>query len=264
MQTKKFVIIMVAVIALVGTVGVACQGNAGTSETQSSATQVPTGLNPGGMNPSGMGTTGTVRGINGNVITLATNNGSVVQVYTNSSTTIQEVVDAGLSDIAIGDSISVIGQSSQSGSINAISITIGTVGMLQLPGLQQLPGGMNPGAMNGSMGPGGMNPGSMNGSMGPSGMGGNSPGSGMGGGTTGTVSGISGNVITLTTTNGSVVQVYTDSSTTIQEVVDAGLSDIAIGDSISVIGQSSQSNSINANSITIGTISGFQGPGLQP
>jgi hypothetical protein len=80
-------------------------------------------------------------------------------------------------------------------------------------------------------------------------------GLGIGGGTTGTVSGISGDVITLTTTNGSVVQVYTNSSTRIEEVTATtlSLSDITTGENISVTGRRSQSGTVNATSIIIGS-----------
>jgi hypothetical protein len=80
-------------------------------------------------------------------------------------------------------------------------------------------------------------------------------GFGMGRSTMGTVSGISGDVITLTTTNGSVEQVYSNSSTRIEEITTTtiSLSDITVGENISVSGQRSQSGSVNATSIIIGS-----------
>ena len=93
-------------------------------------------------------------------------------------------------------------------------------------------------------------------------------GYGMGGGTMGTVSGINGDVITLTTTNGSVVQVYTNSSTRIEEVTTTtlSLSDITTGENISVTGRRGQSGSVNATSIIIGSfqMTDFQSPPTQP
>jgi hypothetical protein len=119
-----------------------------------------------------------------------------------------------------------------------------SIGKNQSSSTAQLPGGTGqfPGGGNAST----FNPGGL----------------GMGGGTTGTVSSISDDVITLTTTNGSV-QVYTNSSTRIEELITAtlNLSDITTGENISVIGRRSQSGSVNATSIIIGS---FQMTGLQP
>jgi hypothetical protein len=138
MQTKKFVIIVVAVIVLAGAVGGALFGGVAIGKNQSSSTgqfpgdmgQFPSGMGGGtmngSMNPSGMGTTGTVSGISGDVITVVTSNDATVQVYTNSSTEIQEMATVSLSDITIGEDITVFGQSSQSGSVDATSIIIGS------------------------------------------------------------------------------------------------------------------------------------------
>ena len=141
MQTKKFVSIVVAVIVLVGIIGGAFFGGVATGKNKSSTTTTTqysgrTGQFPGGTNSStfnrsaagfgiGGGTMGTVSGINGDVITLTTTNGSVEQVYTNSSTRIEEMATGSLSDITVGQNISVSGRRSQSGSVNATSIIIG-------------------------------------------------------------------------------------------------------------------------------------------
>jgi hypothetical protein len=149
-QTKKFVIIVVAVIVLAGAVGGAIFGGVAIGKNQSSSgtAQLPGGMGqfpgdmgqfPSGMNSSaggfgmGGGTMGTVSGISGDVITVTTSNGSAVQVYTNSSTVIQEMATVGLSDITTGENITVVGQRSQSGSVNATSIIIGS---FQMPGFQ--------------------------------------------------------------------------------------------------------------------------------
>ena len=93
-------------------------------------------------------------------------------------------------------------------------------------------------------------------------------GFGIGGSTMGTVSGINGDVITLTTTNGSVVQVYTNSSTRIEEVATTtlSLSDITTGENISVTGRRNQGSSVNATSIIIGSfpMADFQLPQSLP
>ena len=158
MQTKKFVTIVVTLVVLVGIIGGALFGGISIGKNQSSSTtttqqfaggtgQFPSGMGGGTMNASaggfgmGGGTMGTVSGISGNVITLTTTNGSVVQVSTNSSTKIQEMTTTAisLSDITVGENISVTGRRSQSGSVNAISIIIGSFQMadFQLP--QSLP-----------------------------------------------------------------------------------------------------------------------------
>jgi hypothetical protein len=151
MQTKKFVTIVVTLVVLVGVIGGALFGGIAIGKNQSSSSttqqfaggmgQFPGGGNASTFNPGGLGmgggTMGTVSGISGNVITLTTTNGSVVQVSTNSSTKIQEMTTTtiSLSDITIGENISVTGQRSQSGSVNAISIIIGSFQMagFQLP-----------------------------------------------------------------------------------------------------------------------------------
>jgi len=100
------------------------------------------------------------------------------------------------------------------------------------------------------------------------GMNASARGFGMGSGTMGTVSGISGNVITLTTSNGSVVQVSTNSSTKCQEITTTtlSLSDITVGQNISVTGRRGQSGTVNAISIIIGSfqMADFQSPPTQP
>jgi hypothetical protein len=158
METKKFFTLVITVIVLAGVVGGVFWGGAtvGKSHSTGSTTQfsagmgqLPTGVNSSSMNPSGMSTnlsgfgsmgggmgdgiTGTVSSISGNVITLTTTNGSTVQVYASNSTRIQETATLNLSDITVGESITVVGSRSQSGSVNAISIIVGS---FQMTGFQ--------------------------------------------------------------------------------------------------------------------------------
>jgi hypothetical protein len=85
------------------------------------ATQLP-GTSP--TIPSGIGATmGTVEKIEGNVITLNTSGGTVL-VHVGNSTSIQKMCAGTLSDISSGERISVAGQQSVDGSINAKNIFI--------------------------------------------------------------------------------------------------------------------------------------------
>ena len=115
-----------------------------------------------------------------------------------------------------------------------------SIGKNQSSNTAQFPGGTG-------QFPGGMNPGGISFNT--------SSSFGMGDGTMGTVSDISGNVITLRTFNGSVVKIYTNSSTRIEEMTTTtlNLSDITGGENISVTGRRSQSGSVNATSIIIGS-----------
>jgi hypothetical protein len=66
---------------------------------------------------------GTVEKIEGGIITVTTTNGSV-NIVTSSSTTLQKMDNGSLTDIKIGDSITVSGESQDDGSIQASNIFI--------------------------------------------------------------------------------------------------------------------------------------------
>jgi hypothetical protein len=93
---------------------------------QDSTTDQPTDMTPptGAGMPFGRGgTMGTVEKIEGGIITVTTTNGSV-NIVTSSSTTLQKMDNGSLTDIKIGDSITVSGESQDDGSIQASNIFI--------------------------------------------------------------------------------------------------------------------------------------------
>jgi hypothetical protein len=66
----------------------------------------------------------------------------------------------------------------------------------------------------------------------------------------GTISGINGNTLTVTTTQGQV-QVNVDSNTVIQKTVTGPLSDLSVGDSLTVFGAPDSNGDINAAGIMV-------------
>lgn len=83
------------------------------------------------------------------------------------------------------------------------------------------------------------------------------PGAGSGG-TAGTITGISGNTITITTRAGTTKTIAVSSTTTIKVLKAGGLSDLATGDTITVAGSTSN-DTVDATSITEGGLTGFGG-----
>ncbi|HEX9897044.1 MAG TPA: hypothetical protein VGA85_05235 [Dehalococcoidales bacterium] len=145
---KRFIMLLVAAVLLGGVIGgtliggIAIGKSQGREEItqemqdrtsqftsrfgQDGTTEQPTGMTPpagAGMFVGRGGTIGTVGKIEGGIITLTTPTGSV-SVITSSSTTVQKMDSGSITDIKIGDSISVSGESQDDGSIQATSIFI--------------------------------------------------------------------------------------------------------------------------------------------
>jgi hypothetical protein len=200
--------------------------------TTATATSVPTTSSTASLQRQG--TNGTIVSINGNTLTLSTPQGQVT-VNVSSSTPIEETVQGAVSDLSQGKFVAVTGNASSSGNIAATSITV----------IQQAQSGQfNPsiGATSGNRGnftipttnPNGS---STNGATGRQ-------------VTTGTISQINGNNLTVTTAQ-SQVTVNIGSDTAIQKTTGVALSDLHAGDSLTVFGSPDNNGNINAISITV-------------
>ena len=73
---------------------------------------------------AGNGAFGTLAKIDGNTLTLTTGQGQQVTVTVGSNTTIQKTVSGTISDLQVGESLTVIGARDANGNINAVSIMI--------------------------------------------------------------------------------------------------------------------------------------------
>lgn len=153
MKSKTFVMLIVAIVLGAGVIGGAFFGGIALGKSQgqkmaqpilrngfATAGQLP-GSQSGTAQPTtiqggftGRGTMGTVQKIENGVITLQTQSGSSVLVTTSSSTTIQKMGTVDLSDIAVGESIQVTGETQTDGSVKATGIFV-------------TPAGFNPGTL---------------------------------------------------------------------------------------------------------------------
>lgn len=78
--------------------------------------------------------------------------------------------------------------------------------------------------------------------------------------TSGTISSISGDVITLKLTDGTTVKVNTSSTTKVTKSDTAAVTDLATGDKLTVVGTTDSSGNVTATTVTEGaTVSGFGG-----
>jgi ABC-type Fe3+-hydroxamate transport system substrate-binding protein len=94
------------------------------------------------------------------------------------------------------------------------------------------------------------------------------PGGGRGDFTSGTVTSVDGDVVTITLQDGSTVTISTTADTTVTKTVDATVSDLAAGEEIVVTGTKDASGNVTATSITQGSGVrgglGFPGAGTPP
>lgn len=155
MKQKTFIIMIIAVVLIAGAIagsfigGVALGKNQGQEDaanfpgqfnrsgTIQNGSTLPTDVT-GGTGFPGRGTSGTIAKIENGVITLTTQSGTTVVVNTSSSTAIQKMETIDLSEIAVGESITVMGETQQDGSITATSISVMTEGMNLIPPTQTI------------------------------------------------------------------------------------------------------------------------------
>jgi len=205
------------------------------SSTSSPATSPTTTLATSPPNSAqSQGANGTLAEINGNTLTLTTSHGQVI-VNVDSGTIIERTVNGTLSDLSQNEFVTIIGTKDSSGNINAMSIMVRPQGQ---GGQFTSPTGATRGNGGGFTSPR------------------NSPGSGFPNGGTGrpgavgTISGINGNTLTVTTEQGQVT-VNVDSNTIIQKTATGALSDLSVGDSLTVFGAPDSNGDINAASIMV-------------
>jgi len=81
-------------------------------------------------------TSGEITAIDGSTVTIKASDGSTVTVSTTDGTTVTTTTDASVSDLGVGDTVTVIGSTDSSGTVTAQAITEGAtmVGGGQLPG----------------------------------------------------------------------------------------------------------------------------------
>jgi len=97
---------------------------------------VPSGF-PGGQGGAGAGTngarggftSGTISSISGDTISVKLADGSTVKVTTSGTTTVTKSSTAKVSDLAEGETITVIGQADSSGDVTATRISEGATGL---------------------------------------------------------------------------------------------------------------------------------------
>ena len=86
---------------------------------------------------------------------------------------------------------------------------------------------------------------------------GDAPAGGFGNATSGEITAIDGDVVTLTLDDGTTVTVTSSSDTTVS--VDGSLSDLAVGDTVTAAGETDDDGNVTATSISEGTFGGFGG-----
>jgi hypothetical protein len=83
----------------------------------------------GGFGGAGGGfTSGTVTAVDGDTVTLELEDGSTVTVTTTDDTTVTTTTESSVSDLAEGDSLTVVGEADDDGNVAATSISEGATG----------------------------------------------------------------------------------------------------------------------------------------
>jgi hypothetical protein len=186
------------------------------------------------------------------VLTLTTFE-DTVNILVSGASSIQKMCEGSLADVTVGENISVQGAMDESGAIDATSITIipGSMTSLFAPQRDEWPGSEFPGSFDGRNGSQELgspqateHPGDFEGFPG-------------GGGISGTVQEIEGDVVTIATSAGTT-DVLISGETSVQKMCEGSLSDITIGDMVTVSGSQKEDGSIEAESIFI--TSGFIQP----
>jgi hypothetical protein len=210
----------------------------------------------------GPGTSGTIASISGSTLTVkdtATN--STVNVTTSSSTRVTLAQSVAVGSVVKGDRIFVTGATSGS-TVEATTISDLGSSTSNLPAGGGGPAGRTPGEGAGggaNAPPGGRGPGAQGaGAQGAGAQGAGAQGAG-GGLTAGTVSSVSSGTIVVSAADGSSTTVKTSASTTVTKSVAGSVSSLKIGDSVRVVGTTSN-GSVAATAITEGD-SGFGGFG---
>jgi hypothetical protein len=200
-----------------------CGAAASPSPTPNTTAPPTSSSTPNQYRGRGPGASGTLTKINGNILILTTAQGTVT-VNIGSNTTIQKTTTGALSDLQEGESLLVTGNPDASGNISATSIQVQPQGWSPP---SPSPGG-NRGPSNQNIN---RNPRQRQGVI-------------------GTISKIEGNILTLTTSQGTAT-VSVGSDTTIQETVTGTTSDLEEGQFLLVIGSRDADGNVTATSIRI-------------
>ena len=203
--------------------------------------------------PGRRGTRGTIRTIDGSTLTVATDQQGAtdVTVATSTDTKVTETVTGTLSDVKVGDTVTVQGTTSG----DTVAATDGD--------RPRHPGARPAEARAGAAKPHRGRP-SERGDDPEQGQGGQGGNGRQGGpGTIGQVTAVSGSTLTVTTLQGSTVTVTTTADTQVMVTRDIGLSDLAVGDTVTVTGPLDGST-VAATAIRKGELGGFGGPGGAP
>ena len=263
-------------VAAIGGVSYAANHAAttGTAATASADGQGAPGAMGGGPGGGGGGG-GTITAIDGSTLTVtltamgpqsSSSSGTATTVVTSSDTTFSATTTGSLSDVQAGDHVLVMGTTAEDGTVAATAIVDqGTQAVSDGPGAGGAPPDQASGSSDQQSGmPTGAPPDQQSGSRDQSGQqpGGNGQQSGMPGRpTAGTVTAFDGSTLTLTTTDGSTVQVTTSSSTTVSVVHTSTLADLAVGDSVRVMGSTGSDGTLTATAVREGADA--MGPGAR-
>lgn len=105
-------------------------GSSATAQTGPGANGMPGGA---GGSPGGF-TSGEIASIDGSTLTITTSDGTTVKVTTSSDTTVSQTTDADVSALAVGDTVTVVGQTADDSSVTAQAITEGSTGLGMMGG----------------------------------------------------------------------------------------------------------------------------------
>lgn len=230
---RRFVWVAVLAAAL-PLAAMACQSKPNATTTTSPPAATTSSPAGGASTPGqGRGVFGDLASINGDTLVVTTPQGQTT-VNIGSSTVIEKTVAGSVSDLKDGDAVTVIGTADANGNITASSVSVRPQGQT--------------GFFGGGNGGGGRFQGGF-----PGGQSNNGTAPSFGGGgqfTIGTIAGISGDTLTLTTPQGQAnVSVSTD--TTVMETEAGTVSDLKTGDSLVVMGSRDANGDVAATLVTI-------------
>ena len=230
-------------------VGAAACGGAAAKAT------APSPTSSSARNPGANGVAGKVAAVTGGTLVLSTRQGTSQTVVTSPATVVMKVVTASVSDILPNTTVVVTGPMNPDGSYAATAIVVAPAGGS---------GGFGGGGGFGAFGGGARARRSPQPGATPS------PGATRRPRVAGTVSTIQGSTLYVKNAGGTVVQVNTSAATTVTKTVDAALSDVTVGQNVTVTGPKGANGDYTATRITIGGLGafgpggGFGGPGGGP
>jgi hypothetical protein len=216
------------------------------------------GQRDGPAAPVGGPQVGTIVSIDGNTIALQTGQGEV-QATLSDQAVIREFTAGSLEDLVVGQPISIIGQRGETGVTARIIIAVPEGAevdpSLLLDGLGQGGGRRGPGGAQGdgqAPGQGGFGGAQGSGQVrGQGGFGGRQGGGGFGGALSGTIQSISGNLITIETSQGPLVATVDPDQTLIQVLSEVTVQDLVVDQQVTVTGTAGEDGSLAATSILV-------------